>query len=306
MADAYQRKEIKGGVPPTTLAGTINDTATSISIADATGWPDGASNPFVIAIDRGGTEELVLCESRSGTTLTVITAGRGYDETTAATHQAGVTVEHVLDAGTIDQANRLANLMTTKGDVIASNGTNPVRLGVAGTDGFVLQEKASEATGLVFDRLVALLIAASAPSVTGAQRIWLDTTLDRIRISDGTSWLFDNDMFVFATIAARKSGLSSPVAGQVCVLGGKILEYYDGSQFKTIGVPSFADDTARDAYYADATVGLYDGAMAKTEDDYAVWEYRQDEWILRNPKITVSANAPSDPHNGDVWWQPVS
>ena len=67
----------------------------------------------------------------------------------------------------------------------------------------------------------------------------------------------------------------------------------------------FADDTARDAFYADSTVDLYDGAKAKTEDDYVEWEYRQDEWIRRNPKITVSASAPSSPHDGDIWLQPV-
>lgn len=308
-APAYIRKRIAGGVPATTLAGGINNTATSITITDATGWPDGAGDPFVVAIDRGGNEELVLIASRSGTTLTVYTDGRGYDDTTAVSHLAGVSIAHVADAGTLDQANRLANILTTLGDIIASNGTNPVRLGVQGTDGYVLQEDSGEATGLIFGRLVDIIVQASAPSVTGNARHWYDTTLDVLRTSDGASWLFDLPVLEFATIAARKSALSSPVAGQVCRLGGSttnLVEVYDGAQFKTIGVPEFADDTARDAYYGDATVGLYDGAMAKTLDDYAVWEYRQDEWIRRNFKVTVSASAPSSPHAGDFWAQPVS
>lgn len=305
VASAYLRKEIKGGVAAKSLAAGINDTATSITISDATGWPDGATNPFVIAIDRGGTEELVLCASRSGTTITVYTDGRGYGNTTAASHLAGVEVAHVIDPGTIDQANRLANILTAISQVIGFNGTNPVAL-TGSTDGHALQVNSGEATGLIFDRLIAMLAQASAPSVTGNARIWYDTTLDVARFSDGSTWLFDLPLLVFADITARKSGLASPVAGQVCVLGGKILERYNGTQFKTIGVPAFANATARDAYYADATVGLYDGAKAKTEDDYAEWEYRQDEWIRRNAKITVSATAPASPHDGDIWLQPVS
>lgn len=304
-APAYLRKEIKGGVAATTLAGGISNSATSITITDATGWPDGASNPFVVAIDRGGSEELVLIESRSGTTLTVYSDGRGYDNTTAAAHNAGVAIEHVADAGTIDQANRLANLLTAVKQIIGFNGTNPTAVtGV--TDGHVLQVKGSEATGLTFDRLVDIIVQSSAPSVTGTARHWYDTTLDVLRTSDGTSWLFDLPLLVFANIAARKSGLATPVAGQLCLIGGDIVEYYDGSQFKTIGTPEFADDTARDAYYGDATVGLYDGAKAKTLDDYAEWEYRQDEWIRRNAKITVSSSAPASPHDGDLWFQPVT
>lgn len=305
-APAYLRKRYQGGTPATTIVGGLTPTDTTITIDDATGWPaEGPGDPFVVALDRAGNEELVLIASRSGTTLTVYADGRGYDNTTAVTHNSGVSIAHVADAGTLDQANRLANLMTAVSQIVGHNGVNPVAVS-GSTDGHVLHVDSGEASGLGFERLVAVLVQASAPSVSGNQRLWYDTALDVLRVSNGASWLFDVPLLVFANIAARKAAVSSPVAGQVCVLGGTVLEHYDGSQFRTIGVPEFADDTARDAYYADATVGLYDGAAAKTLDDSAVWEYRDDEWIRRNPKITVSANAPSSPHNGDLWLQPVS
>lgn len=302
-AAAYLRKEYKGGVAGTTLAGSISDSDTSISITDATGWPDGSSNPFVVAIDRGGTEELILIASRSGTTLTVYTDGRGYDNTTAAAHSSGVTIDHVADAGAIDQANRLANLLTAVSQIIGFNGTNPTAV-TGSTDQHVLQVDSGAATGLSFGRLITLLAQASAPSVTGIQRIWHDTTLDRHRISDGTSWLFDLDMFVFASVTARKAALTSPSQGQMCQIGGDIIEYFDGSLWYSVGVARFTNTTTRDAYYADATVALYDGALAKTTTDGKLFEYRVDEWILVNRKITISASAPSDPHDDDIWLQP--
>jgi hypothetical protein len=69
-------------------------------IASATGYP---SANFVITMDKGqANEEKILISSRSGTTLTVASGGRGFDNTTASAHTNGVsTVDHVIDAAMI-------------------------------------------------------------------------------------------------------------------------------------------------------------------------------------------------------------
>lgn len=102
---AYERRTISGGVPATTIVGSINGSDTSITIADATGWPTGSVGPFGVVINRGGaTEEKVLIASRSGTTLTVASGGRGVDGTTGQSH-TGETIEHVLFARDLDEPN---------------------------------------------------------------------------------------------------------------------------------------------------------------------------------------------------------
>lgn len=102
------RKEFQGAAKATTITSALTAGSTAISISASTGWPSGASYPFVVCINRGrSNEEKVLCSSRSGTTLTVTT--RGYDGTTAATHASGETIEHIIDAVTIDEANERAS-----------------------------------------------------------------------------------------------------------------------------------------------------------------------------------------------------
>ena len=103
------RKEYAGGAPATTLASGINNSTTAIPLTSGTGYPTGASYPFVICIDRGlSTEEKVLCDSRSGNNITANASGRGYDGTAASAHASGATVEHVLDAATVTDLTTIA------------------------------------------------------------------------------------------------------------------------------------------------------------------------------------------------------
>lgn len=106
------RREYTGAAAPLVLAATITAGTTSITTTGTvTGWPTGASFPFVIEINRGipATGEKILIQSRSGNTLTVAGMGRGYDGTTAQSHTPGAAVEHVIDALTIDEANAHVN-----------------------------------------------------------------------------------------------------------------------------------------------------------------------------------------------------
>lgn len=137
------RKSFAGAAPRTTLNGSITNVSTVIVVASGTGYPSGGTNPFVVVIDRGlASEEKVLVQSRSGTSLTVASSGRGYDGTAATSHASGAFVEHVLDADTVDEANAHVNddtrddhsqyLNTTRHDTTARHGSSVVDHGSVG------------------------------------------------------------------------------------------------------------------------------------------------------------------------------
>jgi hypothetical protein len=77
----------------------------------------------------------------------VLTLTRAQDDTTAQTHASGATIYPVFSADDADEANFLASRWTTKGDLVAFNGTDVARLGV-GANNTVLTADSAEATGL--------------------------------------------------------------------------------------------------------------------------------------------------------------
>ena len=114
------RREYKGAATPTTLAATITNSATSLTITDATNWPTGS---FSLVIDPGlAGEEKVLATSRTGTTVTLTT--RGYDNTSASSHVSGAVIYPVPTAIDFDEANAHVN---------ASTGVHSVTGSVVGT-----------------------------------------------------------------------------------------------------------------------------------------------------------------------------
>lgn len=103
-------REYAGAAKRTALVGDITASSTTITVSDATGYPTGATGPFAVAFELGvAAEEKVLVASRSGNTLTVASGGRGYDGTTASAHSSGATVDHVLTATDIREANTHIN-----------------------------------------------------------------------------------------------------------------------------------------------------------------------------------------------------
>lgn len=109
------QRSYAGAAKRTSITGDITATSTNITVADGTGYPTGVDGPFAVAFELGvAAEEKVLIASRSGNTLTVATGGRGFDGTTAADHRAGSTVDHVLTAIDIREAN--AHVNDTTGD----------------------------------------------------------------------------------------------------------------------------------------------------------------------------------------------
>lgn len=113
------RREYKGGAQTAYLTAELGGSTGDLTITcnDLSNWPTGVAYPFYIVIDRGlGSEEKILCSSRSGDTLTVyddgIVNGRGADDTTITSHSNNAAVEHVFTATDADEANAHVNAST--------------------------------------------------------------------------------------------------------------------------------------------------------------------------------------------------
>jgi len=147
----------------TTLAATISNSATTITVAAGTGsslmggvsLTAGNVDQFLIALDVDtNNEEIVAVTAISGDTLTVVRAQAG---TSGISHTAGASAKHVFtgDDATFFTAGVATadaaipkSLVTTKGDIItATASATPARLG-AGTNNQVLTVDSTTATGL--------------------------------------------------------------------------------------------------------------------------------------------------------------
>ncbi len=140
---AVTRRQYKGAAAQTTITNALGVGDTSITIAATTGWGDGASAYYVVISPGTSSEEKCLA-TRSGSTLTLT---RAQDDTTAQSHSSGATIYPVFSADDADEANFLASRWTTKGDVVAFDGSNVARLAV-GTNDHVLTADSSTSTGL--------------------------------------------------------------------------------------------------------------------------------------------------------------
>lgn len=147
----------------TTLAATISNSATTISVAAGTGsslmggvsLAAGNVDQFLIALDVDTqNEEIVAVTGISGDTLTVVRAQAG---SSGISHTAGASAKHVFtgDDATFFTAGVATadaaipkSLVTTKGDIIvATASATPARLG-AGSNNQVLTADSTTGTGL--------------------------------------------------------------------------------------------------------------------------------------------------------------
>ena len=143
---AVTRRQYKGAAASTTITAGINTSDTTCSLAATTGWPSTAAVPFYVVIDPGTSSEEKCSATISGTTLTLT---RAQDDTSAATHASGATIYPVFTAAEANAANDLAAKLTTKGDLLATDGSVLNRLAV-GTNGYVLTADSTATNGVAW------------------------------------------------------------------------------------------------------------------------------------------------------------
>ena len=141
---AFTRKQYSGAARNTTTSTLLTNVGTTVDITATTGWPSIAGIPFYVVINPSSIFEEKCLATISGSTLTLV---RAQDDTTASEHPIGSVIYPVFTANDADEANELVSKLTTKGDLLATDGTNLLRLGV-GANGYFLKANSSASAGI--------------------------------------------------------------------------------------------------------------------------------------------------------------
>lgn len=155
----FTRRLYSGGAAATTTTNSLSASDTSVTLTSTTGWPSSAGVTFMVVIERAvsGAEEKCLA-TISGSTLTLT---RGQDGTSGVTHASGVSISHCFSALDADQANFVASLMTTKGDILVGVAADVARLAV-GTNELPLIALSTATPGVAYQALKAAGIGTAA------------------------------------------------------------------------------------------------------------------------------------------------
>lgn len=278
MVDEYIRKEFLGGAPARTLASSITNVATSLTLSSGTSWPTGTPAKFVAVIDRGtANEEKVLITTRSGTSCTGVQ--RGYDGTTAAAHNAGATIEHCVDGYTLNQLSAMANAPTSQYDLVMRGVTANAwsRIGV-GSNGQALIVSGGVP---VFGQLPIAGIADSAvttvkladEAVTTAKID--DGAVTAAKIADGTITVDKLDGQVAYGLIAENSAVSNgtatvALAAQIAITNVPVVT---GRWYRLIGhievISSVANDIAI-SRLREGTTNIAASASPKLDTTYGM------------------------------------
>lgn len=180
MANEYILKSFDGGAQTTTLASGFTAGGGTLTVVNGTSFPDGSAGKFVVVVDRGlATEEKFLITSTSGASnVTFTISNAGYDGTSAINHNVGATVDHCLDAYTVEQANRYVNLQTTKGSLVTHTGTTTAALAASATNNLTLLTDSTVANGIKWGQVPTAGIVDS--SVTTAKIADSNVTLGKL------------------------------------------------------------------------------------------------------------------------------
>lgn len=220
------RKSYKGSPVTTSLTALLGVNSTSCTVNSVTGWP--TTFPFYVVIEPSTSrEEKVRVTGITGTTLTIV---RAQDNTIDVEHAAASTVYPVFTAIEADEANQIASAMTTKGDLITTDGSNINRLAVGATNTHVLQVDSTQTNGIKWGQVATAGIADSA--VTSA------------KIADGT--IVDGDISASAAIALSKLATGALPSG-ITVASANITDL-------TIATADIADSAVTSAKIADGTI----------------------------------------------------
>jgi microcystin-dependent protein len=208
------RKGYKGAAANAVLTNspTASSGDTTFTVDTVTGW--STTFPYFAVVDPGTSrEEKVKVTAISTLTLTVV---RAQDDTAVAVHSAGAAIYPVFTADEADEANLIASAMTTKGDLIATDGSSVNRLGV-GTNTHVLQADSSSTNGFKWGQVATAGIADDA--VTAAKI--LAGAVGTSEIADANVTLAKlasavaNALVPVGTIAAY-AGVTAPTGWLLC------------------------------------------------------------------------------------------
>ena len=263
---AKTRRAYKGGALETTLSAPLNAGNTTFQITAYTGWPYG-SDPFYVVVEPGTANEEKMLVTRSGSTdltLSVVSGGRGVDDTSDLTHNTGSVIYPVFTAVDADEANELASTLTSKGDLLTmDSGPSFDRLAV-GTDDYVLVADSGETTGLKWAQVATASIEDGAVTeaklansavtdakladslVTGRAAVNYTGTTQTLALTDAERTLyFDNAAQVTVTI---------PTNASVAFLTGTRIVVYSagagGVTLSTAGLTVLGANTTCDQYEA--------------------------------------------------------
>ena len=206
------RREYKGAATPTTLSASITNSATSLTITDATNWPTGS---FSLVIDPGlAGEEKILATSRTGTTVTLTT--RGYDNTTASSHTSGAVIYPVPTAVDFDEAN--AHVNSTAG----TTGIHGLSGALVGTTDTQTLTNKTISLPLIDNPILGYTTTATAAGTTtltnasNNQQLFTGTTTQTVTMpvastmTVGTRYMIENNSTGVVTV--QSSGLNTIVA----------------------------------------------------------------------------------------------
>jgi len=183
---AFTRKQYSGAARNTTTTTLLTNVGTTVDIAATTGWPSIAGIPFYVVINPSSIFEEKCLATISGSTLTLV---RSQDDTTASQHPIGSVIYPVFTANDADEANELVSKLTTKGDLLATDGTNLLRLGV-GPNGYFLKANSSASAGIEW---------ASIPTINSLDDVG-DVTISNIEGGDFLTYNSSASAWVNETI----------------------------------------------------------------------------------------------------------
>lgn len=215
---ANERRSFAGAAVATTLTSDINASATTLAIADSTGWPSGSGGDFFVVLARGtASEEKVRCASRSSLTITVATSGRGADGTTASSHSSTDAIELCLTALDLDEANaHLSDADHLQSSDIAGSGlgisSGVLAVNVDGStievsgDALRLKDGGVNVAKLATDAVTTVKLATD--SVTTAKILAANVTTAKIAAGAVTANELATDSVTAVKIAAGAVGVS--------------------------------------------------------------------------------------------------
>ena len=196
MAYASKRS-YAGAAAACTLTSSISSGDTSLTLTGTvSGWPNTADGSFHMVIDPGlSTEEKILVGSRSTGSLSSIT--RGVDGTSAASHTAGATCYPVFTATDADQANKIVSTLTTKGDILATDGSALNRLAV-GSNGTVLAADSTATNGVAWSAAYATLASPALTGTPTAPTAAVSTNTTQVATTEYVMASKEDDQFVLS------------------------------------------------------------------------------------------------------------